>query len=237
MGILSSTDLAQKFKPVNKDRLFYDRFQLCLTFDVAEASALRELRKDKISALIARRREWRQISIDRWLTAGRAHIVNSRSHREISPDVEDNLHTIVDLLQNSAAEYKVVTGVYSVWVYTDDLELIRQLSELKFINNLKYTRALVDRPKDTVRLAHPRHQQRSYFRSVKLTDQEKDNLERFFANHPDVRISPGMQGWFISPFHRTQDYFFIDYNESSYLTMLSLVRPGLIRKTSQIISA
>lgn len=229
-------DLATKFKPIVKDRLFYDRFQFCLTFDVAEASALRELDKDKIEALIARRREWRQISIDRWLAVGRAHIVNSRSHREIPSTVEANLHTIVDIIQSSAVDYKIVTGVHSVWVYTDDLALISRLADLEFISNQKYSRAVIDRPRNTVRLSHPRHQQRSYFRSVKLSDLEKDNLERFFANHPDVRLSPGMQGWFMGPFHRTQDYFFIDYNEDSYLTMLSLIRPGLIRKTSQIIA-
>lgn len=224
-----------KFEPVIKDRLFYDRFQYCLAFSVPEASALRELDKDRIDAVIARRREWRQISIDRWLAVGRAHIVNSRSHREIESDVEANLHRIVDVILTSGAEYKLVTSLHYAWLYTDSTDLIRQMTELYFIGDLRYTEAQVNRPRNTVLLRRPRHQQRSYFKSVKLTDQEKTNLERFFENHPDIRISPGMQGYFISPFHRTQDYFFIDYNESSYLTMLSLIRPGLIRKTSQII--
>jgi hypothetical protein len=70
-----------------------------------------------------------------------------------------------------------------------------------------------------------------------LTDKEKTNLRNFFANQPEIRPSPGLQGFFSSPFHRTQDYFFMDYNEPAWLTMISLIHPGLIRKTSQLIGS
>ena len=232
-------DPTPKFKPVAKDRLFYDRFQFCLAFDVSEASALRDLDKDKISRLLERRREWRQIGLERWLSQGHANanILNSRSYREINQDAEPNLHALSDIMLNSGAEYKLVTSINSVWLYTDDLALIDCVSCCEFIRNIKRTQAQVDRPKDTIRLQNPKHQHRSYWCSVKLTEKEKINLSNFFANQPDIRPSPGLQAFFSSPFHRTQDYFFVDYNELSWLTMISLIRPGLIRKTSQLIGS
>jgi hypothetical protein len=39
------------------------------------------------------------------------------------------------------------------------------------------------------------------------------------------------------PFLRTQDYFFVDHDTASWSSMLSLVRPGIIRKTLQIVTA
>jgi hypothetical protein len=59
----------------------------------------------------------------------------------------------------------------------------------------------------------------------------------FLANQPMVRLSPALTQWIDLKFTRTQDYFFIDYNTTAWLTMLSLVTPGLIRKTLQIIPA
>jgi hypothetical protein len=50
-------------------------------------------------------------------------------------------------------------------------------------------------------------------------------------------MSPGLKNWVHDPLTRTQDYFFVDHNGSSWLSMLSLVRPGIIRKTLQIVAA
>ena len=101
----------------------------------------------------------------------------------------------------------------------------------------EYTRAVVGRPKNTIRLKDPRHQWRSYFKIGKLTAEQKTQLVNFLANQHTVRLSPALTQWVDLKFTRTQDYFFIDYNEPVWLTMLSLVSPGLIRKTLQIIPA
>jgi hypothetical protein len=100
-----------------------------------------------------------------------------------------------------------------------------------------YTQAVVCRPKDTVQLKNPKHEFRSYIKRTKLTDEQKTHLVNFLTNQPTVRISPALNIWINGSFHRTEDYFFIDHNEISWLTMLSLVRPDLIRKTMQIIPA
>jgi hypothetical protein len=218
---------------VAKDRLFYSRFQYCVSFELAEVSALRELDHAYIDRMIERRIEWRR----GWTTTIGHKNILARSSRKITPDTVSNLHQLADVLMLTADDYKLVTSGNSAWVYTNDLTLIASLTNMPFLLDKKYTQAQIDRPPDTIRLRNPRHQHRSYWRSIKLTEQEKTNLRNFFDNQPDLRPSPGLQGFFMSPFHRTQDYFFMDYNESSWLTMISLIRPGLIRKTSQLIGS
>lgn len=232
---LYSMDPTLKFSPVVKDRLFYDRFRYCIAFDLEEASALKQLDHDYVDRIINRRIEWRQMSMQRWMRAASTINVLARRHNEITPEIHANLHTFVDHLLNSSAEYKLVTSVNSGWVYTSDSDLAQSLSSLPFLINQRATEAIVDRPKNTIRLKKPQHRLRSYWRSIKLTDQEKINLRNFFANQPDIRPSPGLRDWFACPYHRTQDYFFMDYNDDAWVTMLSLIRPGLIRKTSQLI--
>jgi hypothetical protein len=89
-----------------------------------------------------------------------------------------------------------------------------------------------------LRLKNPIHNFRSYFNTTKLTANEKNILTNFLNNQKEyARISPALTEWCTNNFYRTQDYFFVDHNEMSWLTMLSLVRSGLIRKTMQIIQA
>ena len=72
----------------------------------------------------------------------------------------------------------------------------------------------------------------------KLTDEEKTHLCNFFTNQQGhARISPALLKWMDERWHRTQDYFFIDHNDESWLVMLSLIKPSMIRKTVELIAA
>ena len=42
--------------------------------------------------------------------------------------------------------------------------------------------------------------------------------------------------WVQEPFTRLQDYYFVDHDSLQWLTLVSLVSPGLIRKTMQILT-
>ena len=85
----------------------------------------------------------------------------------------------------------------------------------------------------------PKHKFRSYFKFGKITEKEKENLINFLINqHTHMRISPALWDWVNAPkFSSLQDYYFIDYDSETWLTMLSLIRPGAVRKTMQIIPA
>jgi hypothetical protein len=202
-----------------------------------EVSCLRDLNHQHIDIIIARRRQWREISLQRWTNTPVNNNVLSHKVRDISDDNVTNLHTLTDVLLRSRADFKLVTSVSQAWIYTNDLELFDQLDQLDFLMWCQYTQAKINRPKNTISLRNPQHKHRSYFRSIKLTDLEKQQLCNFFNNQTEIRISSSLSKWMNDRWHRTQDYFFIDHNEESWLVMLSLIKPGLIRKTLELITA
>jgi len=193
--------------------------------------------------MIERRKTWREIAQQRWNNTinkkgGPSTILAGRRYNEITDQVEQNLHDFVDVLSDSGVEFKLVVSTDYGWIYTNNVVLIEQLKQLKILTSKSYTEAIVDRPKNTIRLKNSKHQLRSYFKTIKMTAQQKINLINFLNNQADtIRVSPALNSWIDGPFHRTQDYFFVDYDKELWLTMLALVHPGLIRKTQQIIPA
>jgi hypothetical protein len=242
MDILLSTNSILKFKSVDKDRLFYDRFEYSVSFSLQEISCLRDQDLDpvKIGHMIERRREWRQIAQQRWTSLNKKgtnkSILARRDYKEITDSVEQNLYDFADVLRTCAVDFKLVVSANYGWVYTNSVDLLQQLSELTWLDHKIYTRARVSRPKNTLKLKNSCYNFRSYFRTTKLTASEKTMLTNFLNNQTGhARISPALTSWCTTNFNRTQDYFFVDHTDMSWLTMLSLVRSGLIRKTMQII--
>jgi hypothetical protein len=227
------------FKPVVKDRLFYGQFEYCVRFRLEEVSCLRTLDHDQIDRMIERRIAWRRIdqTLTRSKSANMSATMLSNRSSKITETTVENLHMLAEVLLTTSAAFKLVVSSFTSYLYTNDLALIDTVSKLPGVSNLEYSQAVVSRPKNTIQLKDPKHQWRSYFKIGKLTTEQKTQLVNFLANQSDIRISPALTQWIDLKFTRTQDYFFVDYNTTSWLTMLSLVTPGLIRKTLQIIPA
>ena len=210
-----------------------------MSFHLDEVSCLRELNHQYIDVIIERRRQWREISLQRWTTAiqSNKNIITRRA-KDITDETVVNLHTLTDVLLRSRVDFKLVTSVSTAWIYTNDVKLLETVSELNFLIQKTYNQAIVDRPKNTIKLKDPRHRYRSYLKSVKLTDEEKTHLCNFFQNQQGhARISPALTKWITERWHRTQDYFFVDHDNESWLVMLSLIKPSMIRKTVELIAA
>lgn len=229
----------RKFKPVKKDRLFYDQYEYCLSFYLDEVSCLRVLDHEHIDDFIVRRQQWREIAQQRWKTSRQAHgVIMGRRWKEITEKTIDDLHTLADQLLQTTAQFKLVVSVHQGYVYTNDLALIDQLDQLPELAYKSYTQAQIHRPRDTVILKNPTHKFRSYFKCKTLTGLQKQHLEDFLYGQRDlIRVSPALQRWIDQPFVRTQDYFFVDHEAENWVTMLSLVVPGIIRKSMHIIPA
>jgi hypothetical protein len=223
------------FKLIVKDRLFYSQFEYCVRFHLEEVSCLRTLDHAYIDSMIERRIAWRSIS----QTMTNRPLVTQLSNQsnKITETTVKNLHTLADVLLTTPANFKLVVSAFTGYVYTNDRMLIDQVAKLPGVSYVEYTQAIVGRPRDTIQLRDPKYQWRSYFKVGKLTTEQKTHLKNFLANQPGIRISPALKNWINYKFTRTQDYFFIDYNEPAWLTMLGLVLPGLIRKTLEIIPA
>jgi hypothetical protein len=230
----------RKFNSVRKDRLFYDQFEYCIGFHLDEATCLRQLDHESIDFTVARRKQWQEIAQQRWVNGSQKHgvFLGRRYRTEITDKTLTDLHTVAEVLLTTSVKYKLVVSVNQGYVYTNDLLLIDQLDVMPELAHKTYTQAWVTRPKNTLQLKNARHEFRTYLKLMKLTTNQKDHLMDFLYNQRNqVRVSPALQRWFDQPFNRVQDYFFVDHNTESWLTMLSLVHPGIIRKTMHIIPA
>lgn len=231
-----------KFKPVSKDRWFYDRFELCVSFELTEATILRDgLNHAEIDQQVSRRKVWREAARIRWKQFGgipNRHGWRRRWTDDITDETVANLHDISNFLQSVTVPYKMVISMDQVWFYSNDPSVISQLTALPYLTNLNYTQAVIERPKDTVKLQRSKYQYRSYFKAINMTLMQQDQLIDFLLNQKQhIRLSPGLAIWVEHPLRRTQDYFFVDHDNEQWVTMLSLVVPGLIRKTMHIIPA
>lgn len=225
------------FKPVVKDRLFYDRFLYCVSFHLDEISCLRILDHDQINDQIRRRKQWREIAQRRWATMGQnSTTILARRTRDITEKTLADLHVLTDVLLTADADFKLVVSVDQGYVYTSDLDLIEQISALEPLQQIQHSRVEINRPKNTIRLKKSQYDFRSYFKTTNLTQDQKDNLVKFLLNQQSqIRLSPALSEWVNWPHNRTQDYFFVDHHTQNWLTLLALTVPGVIRKTMQII--
>jgi hypothetical protein len=241
MDISSLTNLTLPFKTVAKDRLFYDQFEYCIGFQLDEISTLRELDHARIDSNIERKKQWREIAQQRWINGQRPHsaaITMSRRWRDITAQTQADLHSLADVLLTTTVPYKLVVSANQGYVYANDLALIDLLDCMPELIHKTYTQAKISRPKNTIQLKNPRHEYRTYFCATKLSAQGKQVLIDFLQNQQShIRMSPSLKKWINDPFLRTQDYFFVDYNSASWLSMLGLVQSGIIRKTLEIITA
>jgi len=228
-----------KFKSVSKDRWFYDQWEYCMGFHLDELSVLRELDHACIDALIERRKQWREMAQQRWTKGQRLHgAIISQRWRDITEKTQADLHNLAEVLMTTPIKFKLVVSQNQGYVYANDLALIDLLDCMPELSRKTYTRARISRPKNTIQLKNSGHEYRTYLCATKLSAQEKQVLIDFLQNQQGhTRMSPGLKNWFDDPFTRTQDYFFVDHNGSSWLSMLSLVRPGIVRKTLQIVAA
>lgn len=233
------------FKPVDKDRYFYDKYRYCVSFALDEVSAMKTLDHNYIDAIIDRRKLWREVAQQRWTLVrpgGQpqlAQTILTRRWKDITDKTSEDLHDLAELLLTTTADFKLVTSVNLGWIYTNNMSLIKRLNTMGFLDNKEYTEAILSRPKNTIKLKVPKFTHRSYFKSVKLTQTSKDTLINFFNNQQDtIRVAPAFTKWLTSsPYLRTQDYFFIDHDGEGWLVMLELISPGIIRKTLEIIPA
>jgi hypothetical protein len=223
-----------KFHPVPRDRLYYDQWQYSMTLYLSEISCLRDLDHERINHLIEVRRQWRQHQQQRWARS-QIGLINTIRHKEINDQIINDLHAVASVLLEHTAKFKTVFSTNTMWIYTNDTSLLQQLTQLPCVDQVKLAEALVQKPRGAMVLKNPQHTHRSYFRSKKLTMEQKQTLKQFLQNHKScLRTGPALENWLQDRFLRSQDYFFVDHNGESWLTMLGLVQPGLVRKTMQI---
>jgi hypothetical protein len=194
-----------------------------------EAACLRRLDHASIDHVVSVRREW----------VGRLNDYYS-ANRAITDDVVKNLHDMCDVLTHTDHQHKVIVEHNHVRVYTNEPELFAEItSAVAGLVYPTYTQAVVDRPRNTICLKQSPYSHRTYLRSVVVTEQQKRSISNLLTKQQGIRLSPGLKDWTLHMNWRTwtESYYFVDHTDTGWMTMLSLVYPGLIKNTIQIVKA
>ena len=213
---------------VLKDRLFYDQFKYCISFTLAEVSVLKNpISHYNIDLQMDKRLDWQRL------------MGNSFTPR-ITWYTRDKIHELVEvMIKFNPEEYKFNTSYQKIWIYTNSQLFVTKLAELEFVEGIQVSEAIINRPRNTVKLKNSTHTHRSYFRFATPTEESRARIIKFLKLHQeDITPSPALVTWSDCVFsYPIRDHYFVDYTSESWLLMLNLLHPGLIRKTLTIIPA
>ena len=230
---LIELDTVVTVQQVCRTDLWFQRYDHCVKFKINEAGSLRGLNHNQIDKIVSMRREWGRVR-----HGGRNH----GSWRDqwqpliITDQDVDNLHQLCDFFQTNQQDRKILISGDTMYVYTTDTSLIRDICNLKIIKNITETQVLLHGTPGTVRLKNPKYQYRSYLRSIALKEPVADNVKNFLKVQEEIGLSPSLKHWITDRWKFILDYYFIDHNEHSTINMLRLIDPRLIRKTVPIVA-
>ena len=172
------------------------------------------------------------------------------------PQVRKDLETVQSYLaqqREQGVDFKLVFGWNCVYIYTNDVTVSDVFRHIKSGVRLRITQVQVQGSPDIISLVKPRHSFRTYFRRKEFSEQEQDVLLRWVQNQQDqVHMSPALRQW-LEPTHQgkkvfglalqwtgprsrwSSTHFYIEHDNSVYLTMLQMIKPGIIRRTLPVV--
>lgn len=211
--------------------MFFGQWKYCGQFYLPEASSVRALNHTEIDRLIRIRQQW-----NRHINYGGSW--GSRySPINVTPTDVANLHGICEFLCSDNVPRKLVFYTNHLYVYTNDIDVIKRMTDTGLITLVELSEAEVVGTSGTIMLKNPQHQYRTYFREMSLDQSKCESLRNFLENQQCVRLSPTLKWWLEARYRRVLNYYFLDHDNPSILTMLGMIEPRLIRKTVPIVAA
>jgi hypothetical protein len=211
-----------KFDPVSRDRMFYDRYEYGVCVTVPEAGCLRAKSHKELDQLIAYR--------------NRARAQWAGVKEQISKNIRNDLFAVFDELQKVRDQIKLVVSYNIMYIYSNNISSLKHLANLEQVHFCNAVQSVVDKPRDVVLITNPKFKYRSYFKDRVLEKTECERLLNFIESRKDVfRVTRTLKAN-LNRFnvHYLQRHLFVEHNDPADITMLSLVVPGLIRKTLSV---
>lgn len=204
-----------------RDRLFFDQYQYRIQFYLRFAWCMRS---------------YNHTDIDRRLENyyGRYRGVDSLSPADTQQRLY--LHSMCDLLGALPESCKKMIQYDHVFLYTNDLATLEDISQVDYIVQVKIGQAVAVYPKNTVMLQNPVNQYRTFLKSRWWDLDTSTRVKKFLLGRQDLFRIPKS---FCEKLERpgrlaTRDHHFVDHDDPDLLVMLSLVCPGIISKTFPI---
>ena len=219
-----------KIEADHRSSWYYDQYEWCVTFNIAEANCLRKLEQKQFDQAIRNAKRWcqeivsyAQLPSERWTDAK-----------------EQALRRARDCLLDETAPFKTVVSYNTVCIYTNHPNLANHLETHGF-KLLLVRQAMISKPANVVQLRESQYAYRTYFRERRFKQDQKSMLTNFLLARQDtLRLSAALKNWLEQynylrwNSNYSRSYFFIDHDHPNEGTMISLVMPGIVRKTMPI---
>ena len=219
-----------KVETDDRSSLYYDQYEWCITINISEAPCLRHLGSAQFESAIRNAKIWAEKDV--W------------ADRSWSITKETALRETRDVLLTETAPFKTVVSFNTVCIYTNRRQLADRLVRLgnDGVHMHLVRQAVLTRPANVVQLQESKYAYRTYLRERKYTKDQRDMLANFLHSRRDtLRVSPALDEWANSTFvgyirnlSYSRSYYFVDHDHPNEGTMLSLVLPGIVRKTMPI---
>ena len=221
-----------KVVPDDRSSLYYNQYEYCVTLHISDASCLRDLKTVRFEAAIRNAKYWAEQ--DRF----------SKDFRSWGPIKESALRETRDILLEEDGEYKAVISYNVLSLYTNNIKLANRFAQLgnDGVHLHLVRQAVITKPAGVVQLRESKHGYRTYLRERKYDYDQRQMLLNFLKSREGtLRPCGSLLTWLGSGRHRfminpnySRSYYFVDHDHPSEGTMLSLVMPGIVRKTLPI---
>ena len=214
---------------VSRNQAYFGKYSYVYSFLLPELCVIRSKSHGEIDRLIEQRRSWQQLNIN---FGGSWH----GTKKEVSKQHTKNLHNLLDIL-NGYEDYKLTISMDVGYFYTNSLKQIDLLNSLDYTTSISCKKVKTDIPTDSILIKNSEYKYRTYLKTQKISEHEKQMLINFFQNQK-VRLGPSLHQFITRYANSTYiaDNYFIDHNDLSCLTLLGLTSSVKIRKTLSIVN-
>lgn len=221
-----------KVEKDDRSSLYYSEYEWCVTLHISEASCLRYLQPVRFEAAIRNAKHWSE------------HDRFSQDFRSWSPAKESALRETREILLEENDKYKSVVSFNVLSLYTNNVKLADRFVQLgnPSVRLHLVRQAVITRPAGVVQLQESKHGYRTYLRERKYDYDQRQMLLNFLKSREGtLRPCGSLLTWLGTGRHRytinpnySRSYYFVDHDHPNEGTMISLVLPGIVRKTMPI---
>jgi hypothetical protein len=219
-----------KTQDQSRDRLFFDAYEYCFEFHQPELNGVRH-RSHSGLQMYVKNRQWMK-SVN-WGGSW-----NNSFAPDISNELLQDLHQLVDHFNKIKNPFVLRISYHKGYFYTNNLQDIESILEDTCVRTGYIRRAVVDLPRGSMRVKNAKHAFRTYFKNQKIETQDKHNLHKFLQNQHNIRIGPGFKDWLENyPYNQyVYNNFFIDYDDTNLLTLITLTSGIKVKRTVDLIA-
>jgi hypothetical protein len=221
--------LLYNIDPDHRNSLYYDQYEWCVTINISESPCLRYLDSAQFERAIQNAKHWAES--------------NQWTDRIWTTTKEIALRETRHVLLSETKPFKTVVSFNIVNIYTNNLKLADRFKQLDNDGVLVrlVRQAVVSKPAGVIQLRKSKYAYRTYFRERKYSLDQKVHLLNFLNSRTGtLRPCDALITWlknvvrigYQSKYSRS--YYFVDHDHPNEGTMLSLVMPGIVRKTMPI---